>query len=189
MFRRSFTLSAALFVALLASSSASSAAAQARPIDGVRVDVHGDIGHWGALGAGFRVDIPIVPDGFLHASSVKDELALSPGLDLYFWRSTYDYWDNGCRCWVSGGGADYVSFWPTITAQWNFYLTRADWSFMGEAGLVMGINDDRYWNRGAGRGFWLMFAAGAGARYHFNERNALLMRIMWPGGFQIGITF
>lgn len=77
-------------------------------IRGVRFEVHADLGFSGFLGAGFDVEIPVVPNGFLPSSSIRDEFALVPGIDLL----AYDFRD----------GTRGVAFAPQITAQWNLYV-------------------------------------------------------------------
>jgi hypothetical protein len=141
-------------------------------IHAVRFDVHGDFGGYGSLGAGFRVDIPIVRGGFING--VDDELALSPGLDVFFSHFYYDYYH----------GAPY--FIPSIVVQWNFYL-GSHWSVFPEVGLAFYVGDDHYLRRGVP--FYPVPDFGVGARYHFSARNALLLRISTPTGFQVGITF
>ena len=143
-------------------------------IDGARVDVHLDLGWYQAFGLGFRVDIPIV-DSIID--EVDDELALSPGAELFFW--DFD--------------RTFVSLWPVIALQWNFYLSEK-WSVFPELGLSLFIGDDRYYaygrgprGRGVGAHIWPFL--GVGGRYHWNDRNSLIMRINWPAGLQIGITF
>ncbi|MDH5673159.1 MAG: hypothetical protein OEZ06_13470 [Myxococcales bacterium] len=169
-------------------------AAQARgggggnKIDGVRPEVHLDLGVFhGGFGVGFRIDIPIVPDGLIDGTD--DELALSPGLDLFFWdysRRNYCYINNrGNRVCVDGRYNDGVGFWIPVPVQWNFYLNE-HWSIFPELGL--GLIWDEYYGDRDGR-MRLRPMLSFGARYHFNNRNALLMRLSWPMGFQIGITF
>lgn len=140
-------------------------------INGVRMDVHADLGTYGGLGVGIRGDIPLVPEGFIDG--VDDEFAISPGADVYLINSYSLY-----------SGGPYVI--PVIMAQWNFYLTD-QWSVFPEAGLAMFIGNADYLP--GNRGVYVTVATGAGARYHFNERNSLLMRASWPTGLQVGMTF
>lgn len=157
-------------------------------IQGIRVDVHGNMAYYGAIGAGFRLDIPIVPRGFLHSSRVEDELAISPGLDLFFFAfSRYCYNDGAGsrRC------SDHTGFgiWPVVMAQWNLYLSRS-WSVFPELGVAFIINDHNYRGvRDRHADFYAVPAASIGARWHFSQRNALLLRLSYPAGFQIGLTF
>lgn len=141
-------------------------------IGGVRPEVHADIGGYASLGAGFRLDVPIVPNGFLDAAD--DELAISAGMDVFFTNFYRSYYD----------GAPYLI--PQVVLQWNFY-TKNDWSFFPEAGVAFYIGNERDLPRGLP--VYAAVAAGFGARYHFSTRNALLLRISTPTGLQVGLTF
>jgi hypothetical protein len=143
-------------------------------IDGVRFDIHGNAGGYGSLGAGFRADIPIVRDGLI--ASADDELALSPGIDLFLQDFYYGYYDYA--------GGPYVI--PSVVLQWNFYL-GADWSIFPEAGVAFYVGDGDYLRHG--HGVYPVLDLGFGVRYHFSDRNALLVRISTPTGLQLGVTF
>jgi hypothetical protein len=133
----------------------------------VRPELHLGIG-WGAeLGFGGRVDIPIVPRGLIDG--VNDELALSPGAELYF----HDGRDN------------HLSIAPLVAAQWNFYVSPS-WSLFPELGLAL-IFDQHGPNHDDHVHLNLLFALGA--RYHFTGRNAFVLRVVWPFGLQLGLTF
>ena len=148
-------------------------------IDGVRADIHLDAGYYGGAGAGFRIDIPIVPNGVLR--NVDDEMSISPGADFFFLR----YWDRY--------GHD-LAVLPQVLWQWSFYLSDK-WSIFPEAGLGLWLGNhghhhhrhDRYEQNH--NDFWIDPIVGFGARYHFGSRVALQMRASWPVGLQIGITF
>ena len=133
--------------------------------DSVRFDVHLDVGWYRFLAAGFRVDIPIVAEGLI--TSADDELAITLGADLGFFYHSEAF------------GA-----YPVLAFQWNFYLSEK-WSIFPELGVafIFGPRGDRPWDTFAAP------YAGFGVRWHFTDRNALLMRVTWPTGFQIGITF
>ncbi len=169
-----------LIAALAATSLAAVGTAQAQSpssnasnhIGGARVDVHADLGGYGSFGAGFRVDVPLLREGFIQ--NTDDELALSVGLDGYFVNFYRDYYDGG----------PYLI--PSIVAQWNFYIGD-EWSVFPEAGLSLWVGDSKYLRRGTG--FYAAPNIGIGARYHFSQRNALLARISSPTGFQLGLTF
>lgn len=139
--------------------------------DSLRLDLHLDLGWYGAFGAGARLDVTIVPEGLLDG--VEDDLAISPGLEVLFFYSQY-YGDG-------------VGIWPLLAFQWNFYLSDA-WAIFPELGIIFFFaQESRYYER-----YWSSFIApfgGFGARWTFNGKNALLMRISWPAGFQVGITF
>jgi hypothetical protein len=138
----------------------------------VRLDAHADFGGYGSLGAGFRVDIPIVRNGLI--AGTDDELAISPGADLFFQDFYHGYYDGG----------PYVI--PTVALQWNFYVS-SHWSVFPEAGIAFYVGDRDYMRHDN-----TVYAAGhfgLGARYHFNDTNALLLRVSNPTGFQVGLTF
>lgn len=166
---------------------------RARKIDGVRFDVHLDIGWHEAFGAGFRVDIPIVPDGFLRGGSVQDELALSPGFDLFFF-AFHDRHHDGRRFHGNLRYHDGVSFMPLMAVQWNLYLNES-WSIFPEAGGAVALWNYDHCHDSPGPdchshtdvNFFPLLSFGA--RWHFSDRNALLFRVSWPIGFQFGITF
>ncbi len=161
-----FTLKMAALAVAFACLVPGRASAQGGP-PGVRFDLHGSFGWYADFGLGFRVDIPIVPDGILDG--VNDDLALSLGAEaLYFYHPN----------------ATGIGVWPLLLMQWNFYLNDR-WSIFPEVGLAFLFGPDR--NR-----YWQTFAAPIGmfgVRYRFSTRNALLLRVGWPAGAQIGITF
>lgn len=174
------TAALAFVVVFLCASAAEAQRGRANRIDGVRVDVHGSFGFHAALGAGFRIDIPIVPGGFING--VEDELALSPGAEFFFVHfSRHNHNDN-----LHFG--DDFSFWPLVVAQWNVYLNQ-DWSIFPELGVTVGIWSHSHGAQGGHAHGTIHPAGGFGARFHFNQRNALLMRVSWPAGGQVGITF
>jgi hypothetical protein len=126
--------------------------------------VHIDLGFRTDLGFGLRVDIPIVPEGLL--ASAKDELAISPGADLLF--------DNG-EVWVG----------VPVALQWNFYLNQS-WSVFPELGLALLAG---HHHRDRRSDVAVDFLLAVGGRYHWNDRNALVLRVGWPIGVQFGVTF
>jgi hypothetical protein len=147
-------------------------------IAGARFEVHGDINPY-ILGAGFRAELPIVPDGIIRgASNVHDEFAVSLGGDLWF----APYYD---------GYRDGAYLLPVVAIEWNFYIGDK-WSIFPEIGLTFpigfnGPGDYKYW--GGAPGYRLWYVAGFGVRYHFSARNSLVFRIGSTLGFAIGITF
>jgi hypothetical protein len=174
-----FAISAALLGSLGAPASAE--AQRDNKIDGVRFDVHASIGWWWAFGAGFRVDIPILPDGFIDGR-VEDEFAISFGGEAQFVN-----WENR-RCNRYGCWGDW-SIWPAVAAQWNFYV-HDKWSIGPELGFAVAIYDC---NRGMGnRGVCASASplVAFAAHWHFAPpRLALLFRASYPFGFQIGLNF
>lgn len=130
-------------------------------IEGVRPEVHLDLGYHADIGLGVRVDIPIVPEGLLQ--SVNDDLAVTVGADLLF--------DDG-EVWVG----------IPVGLQWNFYIKR-EWSVFPELGLALLFGEGHHDDVGVEP------LLAVGGRYHFSARNALVLRIGWPIGLQFGITF
>lgn len=159
---------------------------RARKIDGVRFDVHLDLGWHEAFGVGFRVDIPIVPDGFLSGGSIEDELAISPGLDLFFWAWHDRHHGDHDQLRHHDGW----SVMPLVAVQWNLYLNES-WSIFPELGIASAWWTYDHCHGGCHDHAYLRFypLASFGARWHFSDRNALLFRLSWPVGFQFGITF
>jgi hypothetical protein len=158
--RRGSSLALALAASLALLAWPSSTCAQ---ISGVRPEVHLDLGYHADLGFGVRVDIPIVPEGLL--TTARDDLAISPGVDLLF--------DDG-EVWVG----------VPVALQWNFYINRS-WSLAPEVGLALLLGHHHRNHDDVAVDFLL----AVGGRYHFNERNALVLRIGWPIGIQFGVTF
>jgi hypothetical protein len=149
-------------------------------IDGVRFELHANADAWAMFGLGMRVEIPIVPQGFLHAK-VRDELALSFGGDVFFAPFGYGWYDPYDAYAI-----------PIAVVEWNFYLNDR-WCVFPEAGLAFHLGfysdhwDDSHWH---GPGWaYAQPDLGVGARYHFNPRNSLVFRASTPGGLQVGFTF
>lgn len=163
-----------ILAALIAPGVAAAASTSSAHIGNARFDLHADLGGYASVGAGFRVDIPLIRTGLL--ANADDELALSPGLDVYFANVYHNYYDSD----------PYVI--PSAVLQWNFYFPSG-WSVFPEAGIAFYVGDGHYLRRGNGRNVYATADFGLGARYHFSARNALLLRISTPTGFQIGVTF
>lgn len=139
-------------------------AAQAQEIEGVRIELHAGAAWDAHAGVGVRAEIPIVPEGFI--TRANDEVALSFGGDLFFWDPR--------------GKQDDLDALALVAFQWTFYFGRR-WSVSGEAGLGLELDgkDDK----------WKPHPALAGVgRWHFTDRNALLLRVGWPY-VAFGITF
>jgi hypothetical protein len=160
------TLAVTVLAAAAALALAAPAPARAQQRDhGVRFDVHLDFGWYANAGVGVRADIPVVPDGIVDG--VDDDLSLSLGAELFWF-----YRNEG------------FGVFPLAAMQWNFYLSE-DWSLCPEIGVALWFGPDRndHWRSPVAP------FAGFGARYHFSVRNALLLRVTWPSGLQVGITF
>lgn len=132
-------------------------------IAGVRPEVHLDLGFHADIGFGMRIDIPIVQDGLI--ASANDDLAISPGADLLF--------DDG-HVWVG----------IPVALQWNFYI-KQEWSVFPEIGLAVLFGEHHRHHDDVGVDFLL----AVGGRYHWSSRNAVVLRIGWPIGLNVGITF
>jgi hypothetical protein len=145
-----------------------------RSIQGARPELHMSLGGHGDFGAGFRVDLPIVPSGFLRNG--RDEFALSPGMDVQFVDFAQDDEDD-----------DDLLLLPQLATQWNFYFPRG-WSIFPELGLAVVIGDDDHGYDDDNGGVHVDALAAFGARRHFTERTALVMRAGWPNGFQLGFA-
>ena len=130
-----------------------------------RFDVHLDLGWAAAGGVGFRGDFRVARDIIERAD---DDLALSLGAELF----------------VTKPG---LAVWPMAAMQWNFYLGHR-WSVFPEAGLVVFTGEPHHRDRVGAFAVVVPFL-GAGARLHFSPRHAVLFRINWPAGLQIGLTF
>jgi hypothetical protein len=169
---------AALIVAL---AGVSGAAAQAdtetadRHIEGARPEFHMSVGGHGDFGAGFRLDLPIVPSGFL--GNGRDEFALSPGMDIQFVDFGHDEDDDD---------SDLLLL-PQLATQWNFYFPRG-WSIFPEVGLAVVIGDSHHDYNDGSANVHVDGLLAFGARRHFSSRTALVMRAGWPNGFQLGFA-
>lgn len=133
----------------------------------IRFELHATFVWYGGVGGGGRVEFPLARNGIIEG--VDDELALSVGAELYFFYAP---------------GAVGIGVFPMLALQWNFYLSNVV-SIFPELGLafLFGPSRDRYW------GAFIAPYLGLGLRLHFTARNAVLFRVGWPAGLQIGITF
>jgi hypothetical protein len=179
---RSVLAAASLLAAATVLVCADGAEAQ-RPhrIEGVRPEVHFSLGP--GVGFGARFDIPIVPDGFLNGR-IQDELALSPGFEFYFF-------DFDRRNDFDDDDFDFAFALP-IVAQWNVFV-HDKWSVFPEVGFTI-IFTDRDWVYHAedfddDLDVYADAVIGGGARYHFSDRGSLVFRLIYPFGFQFGVTF
>jgi len=135
----------------------------------------GPWGYYGGLGLGVRFGIPIVSNGFV--STINNSVAISFGVD---WAHS-DWWcgNNQFNC-----ASD--SFVIPVTLQWNFYVAQR-WSVFGEPGLAFyhAFCD----GPGGACGGFLSPALYIGARYYFTDAVALNMRLGFPSGLSIGLSF
>lgn len=132
----------------------------------IRFEVHVAFGWYGAVGVGGRFEFPLLRQGLIQG--VDDEIALSVGAEVFYFYGPY-----------VGVGVT-----PLLALQWNFYVSPSV-SLFPELGLafIFGPQRDRYW------GTFVAPYLGFGVRFHFTDRNALLLRASWPAGLQLGITF
>jgi hypothetical protein len=132
-----------------------------------RFEVHLGFNWYGGIGGGARLEFPIAARGLLV--EVDDEIALSFGAEVFY------FYTPG----FSGAGVS-----PLIALQWNFYVANV-FSVFPELGVafIFGPGRDRYW------GTFVAPFLGFGARFHFTDRNALVLRVGWPAGLQVGVTF
>ncbi len=133
----------------------------------LRFEAHFDFGWYGAVGGGGRVEFPIAPRGLLDQAD--DELALSFGAEaLYFYNPGF-----------TGPGV-----YPIAALQWNFFVGNQI-SLFPELGVafLFGPFRERYWST------FVAPYLGLGIRFHFTDRNAVLVRASWPAGLQVGLTF
>jgi len=133
-----------------------------------RFDLHVDFGWRQAYGVGGRVEFPIVPEGLLQRAD--DDLTLSLGAEVFFPDNRYG-----------------AAVWPLGALQWNFYLSDR-WSIFPELGVV-GFAGDKYHNDFVRTGPVIAPFLGFGARLHLSPRAALLARVNWPAGLQVGVAF
>lgn len=171
---------AAVLLAAAPAEAAPPRAAGVNHIPGARFEIHLNLNRY-LLGAGFRAELPIVPNGVIQGGgNVHDEIAVTLGGDL--WAVPYYY-----------GYTDGAYLMPVAALEWNFYIGDK-WSIFPEVGLTfpigfLGPNHryDPYW--GYAHAYSLWYVAGFGVRYHFSTRNSLVFRVGSTSGFAVGITF
>lgn len=133
-----------------------------RPVD---LSILGGIPYPFGFGAGIRVGLPIVPNGFI--GSINDGVFLEPGVQFVYWD---DFHDTRTGVMVP------------ILLRWDFFLTRV-WTLFGTAGVVFGFfTDDRdrfevkrardVFFPGSRPGFFQV-ALGGGAMINFNAKTSL----------------
>lgn len=125
---------------------------------------NGGLGNF-EFGGGFRASIELGDPAFIP--KINNTVAITFGVD---------FTNNNCG-YNCGHG---FSFWSPVALQWNFFLTDK-WSVFGEGGFMLrsyGFLQDIYGD----------FTFAAGARYHFDDKIALTMRIGYPF-VSIGVSF
>ena len=141
-----------------------------------------DVGAGAGYGLGGRFSFTIVKNGFVP--TINNSVAIGVGLDfLHF------------GCGGDGFGCSLNSLALPVVLQWNFYLSR-DWSVFGEPGVFIyhqffsydaNINCGRFGCPNVTETS-LLPAFYVGARYKFNDRLALTMRVGYPT-VSIGLSF
>lgn len=137
-----------------------------------------DWGYWG-FGPGVRFGIPIAGPAFIP--KINDSVGISFGAELL----------RSYRRYCSGPTCDDLGYWGLfipVALQWNFWLTDK-WSVFAEPGLVVRTAFDGCSKVQGCGGSPVFFAGWGGARFHFNDRVALTMRVGFPTGFSIGVSF
>ena len=152
--------------------------------------VNFDYGGFG-WGPGVRFGIPVAGPAFVK--TINDSIAISFGADLIH----YDGYRYGCTRNGCGNFGDTPGLWALyipVTMQWNFWLTDK-WSAFGEPGLAVrhtffsqayNCDPNSFDCPSQTR---LLAAFYVGARYHFGESTALTLRLGYPTGFSVGVSF
>lgn len=152
------------------------------PVYPIEVEPHAVVGwddYYGGsgVGAGLRLSIPVVQDGFIK--SIDDSVAIGFGVD----------WVHYSDCYFRGDcSANYLVF--PVAMQWNFFLTR-HWSVFGEPGLFLYKGFvDRCDAPGCKEptSFGIEPAIAVGGRYAFTDNVTFTMRLGYPT-FSAGFSF
>lgn len=128
-----------------------------------RIDLHGVLTWEAEFGTGLRADIPIFSETSYYNG--RDEIALSVGGDLSF---------------VTFGGKNRVTVWPTVTLQWSLSVSER-FVLSPEVGIVAQVQP---------RDFKGLFPnVGISGRIHAYGPLEVLVRLGWPMAVTVGITF
>lgn len=128
-----------------------------------RVDGHAVLTWEGDFGLGLRGDIPIFDKSRLY--NARDELAISVGCDFSF---------------VSFGGGNRLTTWPTATVQWTLAVTER-FSFFPELGLVGRVQGSEW------KGLYPN--VGFGGRVLVYQTLSVVGRLGWPMAVSLGLSF
>lgn len=151
----------------------------------VDVEPHGvlgwgnwDFGYYGpfGFGGGARFSIPLCKNCFIP--KINNNVAISFGADFVFYP------------FVPAGATVPTYLYLPVAMQWNFFVAKK-WSVGPEIGFTpsfgvfydYGVCNGNCRNWGIWPSFWAV------ARYHFNDRVALTMRIGFPEFFNVGVSF
>jgi hypothetical protein len=129
----------------------------------LRADLHGVLTWEAEFGAGLRADILLFGETRLYSG--RDEIALSVGSDVSF---------------VTFGGQNRVTVWPTAALQWSLSVSER-FVFYPELGIVAQIRPGDF------RG--LFPNVGFGGRINVHKMLDVLLRLGWPMAFSAGLTF
>jgi len=144
----------------------------------INASTFNDWGYWG-FGPGVRFGIPSAGPAFVP--KINDSVAISFGAELL----------RSYRKYCAGPSCDDLGYWGLfipVALQWNFWLTDK-WSAFGEPGLVVRTAFDGCSKVQGCGGPPVYFAGWVGARYHFTDTVSLTMRVGFPTGFSIGVSF
>lgn len=184
-----FTLAGALATCVLAPRDASAAEEiirepGAHPDYPIEIEPHmafgsADIYGWTGVGAGLRLSIPIVKNGFIR--TINDNVAISFGGDFLHYETCY----FGDRC-----GANYLIF--PAALQWNFFLSP-HWSVAGEGGVFLYKGFIEGCAPGPGgcyepSTFGALPTVAFAGRYHISENVNLALRVGYPT-ITFGVSF
>ena len=152
------------------------------PVYRIEVEPHAAVG-WDGLyggagvGAGLRLSIPIVQDGFIK--SIDDSVAIGFGADWLSYSGCY--FDGRCS-------ANYLMF--PAALQWNFFLTP-HWSVFGEPGAFVYKGFIEHCTApgcSEPTSFGVRPAIAVGGRYHFTDHVTLTLRVGYPT-ISAGVSF
>lgn len=144
----------------------------------INASTFNDWGYWG-YGPGVRFGIPVAGPAFVP--KINDSVAISVGAELL----------RSYRKYCAGPTCDDLGYWALfipVALQWNFWITDK-WSAFGEPGLVVRTAFDGCSKVQGCGGPPVYFAGWVGARYHFTDAVSLTMRVGFPTGFSIGVSF
>jgi hypothetical protein len=128
-----------------------------------RLDAHGVLTWEADVGAGLRIDVPILKRA--GPESAPDEVALSFGADMSF---------------INVDGTERLSAWPTIMGQWTLGVSKRV-SLYPELGLVARIQGQEF------NGIYPN--VGFGGRMRLYEMLGFGARLGWPMAVSISLTF
>jgi hypothetical protein len=128
-----------------------------------RVDAHAALSWEADVGAGLRIDVPILAR--VTAESARDEVAISFGADVTF---------------INVDSTERLIAWPTIMGQWTLGVNKR-FSLYPEIGLVAQVQGPDF------KGIYPN--VGFGGRLQLYKMLGLGARLGWPMAASIGLTF